>query len=134
VDKVGARQAMRCQRLVLTSFHLSQSGWIAFQPAFHNPRQLGTDAPSHGATSLIVRRRWSCRCPDQVRPWLTFLNSGGLRWGEYGRFSVEAHTGLELEGAANKARVGFYDVYGLESDLTVAERQTYNIMIGAALR
>ncbi|KAK4236843.1 hypothetical protein C8A03DRAFT_35227 [Achaetomium macrosporum] len=141
VDEDGARQAVLRRRPVLTTFHLSKSGWDVFAEHFRersSPPEEPLPAlrraqmaahrslPSDGGHAVVLT---TCN-PDS----LTFLNSWGNKWGNKGSFSVEDHTVLELDGTSGKYPVNFYDVYWLESELTVTERQAYNAKVDEELR
>ncbi|KAK2776648.1 hypothetical protein CKAH01_12298 [Colletotrichum kahawae] len=75
--------------------------------------------PSYGGHAVVLV---DCK-PDR----LTFLNSWGKNWGNNGRFSVEDHTVLELDGY----HMRFYDVYWVLADLTPMERQAHSSEIDA---
>ncbi|KAL6399368.1 hypothetical protein AUP68_17914 [Ilyonectria robusta] len=141
VDEDGARQAVLRRRPVLTTFHLSESGWGVFYEHFEErldppeeplpPLRRAQVAayrsePSGGGHAVVLT---SCN-PDS----LTFLNSWGNKWGTKGSFSVEDHTVLDLDGTSREHHVNFYDVYWLESELTATERQAYNAKVDEEVR
>ncbi|KAF1841325.1 uncharacterized protein K460DRAFT_292463 [Cucurbitaria berberidis CBS 394.84] len=129
VDQDGARQAVLHRRPVLATYRLSISGWEAFSEHFQTPstrtsilsetrmaqHRFLTDGGGH-AVVLV-------KCDPRS---LTFLNSWGSQWGNNGSFSIENATVLEPSGAPEWACMHFYDIYWLESDLTVKEREAYN--------
>lgn len=133
VDEDGARQAVLRRRPVLTTFHLSESGWDTFGRHFHRdgkirmpikvltsavmqPHRQGKDDGGHAVVMT--------RCDPQS---LSFLNSWGSQWGNNGSFSIENAHVLDLEPhGQGPIPVRFYDIYWLESDLTPAERAAYH--------
>jgi len=136
-DEEGARQAVQHRRPVLTTFHLSNSGWDTFSQHFGSEATRSSvltrarmaphrSLPSGGGHAVVLSK-----CDPRS---LTFLNSWGHQWGKDGSFSVEDHTVLELDGTSEATHVCFYDVYWLESDLTAAEQQAYNVKVDEALR
>lgn len=121
----GARDAVLRRRPVLTTFHLSTPGWQSFSQHFQTEATKNTvlrmqemeahrSAPSGGGHAVVL-----IGCGPNS---LTFLNSWGHDWGDGGKFSVEDHTVLEIDGSS----VCFYDVYWLESDLTESERAAFD--------
>ncbi|RSL59534.1 hypothetical protein CEP54_007217 [Fusarium duplospermum] len=137
VDEDGARQAVLRRRPVLATFHLSEQGWGAFGEHFMNDetrtkvltygemapyRNFEPDEDGHAVVMT------GC---DPVS--LTFLNSWGRDWGNNGSFSIENSSVLELDGP-EKSRMGFYDIYWLEGELTDNERETYNTKVDEELQ
>ena len=136
VDEEGARQAVLRRRPVLTTFHLSDSGWHKFNQHF---REAGTRRTALTYDHMTPHRSST---PDGGHAvvligcdpcTLTFLNSWGSQWGNNGSFSVEDHTVLEVDNAPEGARVCIYDVFWFEHDLTSAESQAYNEKVDEAL-
>jgi hypothetical protein len=134
VDEKGARQAILRRRPVLTVFHLSQSGWDTFIQYFESTAATcgsvltrahmaqHNSSPDGGGHAVVL-----VQCDPRS---LTFLNSWGNKWGKHGSFSVENQGVLESNGI----RVGFYDVYWLECDLTAGERRAYNVQVDEVVR
>ena len=108
VGEEGAREAVLRRRPVLTTFHLSHSGWKAFSQHFESKDThksvLTRDSmaphrelPDDGGHAVVLHK-----CDPHS---LTFLNSWGKQWGDKGTFSVEDHSVLELDGASEQASV-----------------------------
>ena len=97
VDEYGARQAVLHRRPVLTTFHLSESGWNTFIPYFETAATRSSvlmrahmephrSLPNGGGHAVVLTG-----CDPRS---LTFLNSWGYQWGNNGSFSIEDHTVL----------------------------------------
>ncbi|KAH7009769.1 hypothetical protein EDB80DRAFT_713833 [Ilyonectria destructans] len=125
VDVKGARDAVLRRRPVLTTFDLSKPGWQSFSQHFQTEATKNSvltaqdmeahrSAASGGGHAVVL-----IGCGPNS---LTFLHSWGHDWGDGGKFSVEDHTVLEIDGRP----VCFYDVYWLESDLTESERRAFD--------
>jgi hypothetical protein len=137
VNEEGARQAVVRRRPVLTTFHLSHSGWDTFSHHFTNAATCNSvltrndmkphgSLPDGGGHAVIL-----VSCDPRS---LTFLNSWGRQWGNNGSFSVEDHTVLELNSVTETIEVCFYDVYWLESGLKDVERKAYDRKVDEELR
>jgi hypothetical protein len=137
VNEEGARQAVLRRRPVLTTFHLSHSGWDTFSRHFtdaatcnsvltRNDMKPHGSLPDGGGHAVIL-----VSCDPRS---LTFLNSWGRQWGNNGSFSVEDHTVLELNSVTETTKVCFYDVYWLESELKDEEREAYDSKVNEELR
>lgn len=134
VGEDAARQAVLRRRPVLTTFHLSNSGWKAFGQHFDENAATRNSVltrarmapyksqPSGGGHAVVL---YSCD-PHS----LTFLNSWGSTWGKAGSFSVQDHTTLDISSVPAR----FYDVYWLESNLTALEKQAYDTKVQETLR
>ncbi|KAL3441344.1 hypothetical protein BJX65DRAFT_299836 [Aspergillus insuetus] len=135
VDEDRARQAVLHRRPVLTTFHLSESGWATFYEHY------GTPATSR---SVLTRDKMAVnRLPPVVGGHavvligcspnsLTLLNSWGRDWGDDGCFIVEDHTVLQT--TSHDLRVKFYNVFWRECDLRASERNAYYAGVDDRLR
>lgn len=149
VDEDGARQAVLRRRPVLTTFHLSKSGWGVFSKHFNrqpHPHQAATTKPFTSPPYPPQQKPLPALTRAQIAAHrsgpsggghavvltscsphsLTFLNSWGDGWGNQGSFSVEDQTVLELADPFRAhCPLKFYDVYWLESGLTEGELSAY---------
>lgn len=141
VNEDQARQAVLRRRPVLAIFHLSKPGWDEFHKQFKERERTLTEpltalssaqmAAQHSLPSDSGHAVMLTTCDPTS---LTFLNSWGGNWGNYGSFSIENHTVLELEWVYGKYPMNFYDVYWLESDLDPIERRAYNAKVDEEVR
>jgi ribosomal protein L37AE/L43A len=118
----GAKEAIVKKRPVIASFRLTVAEWEAFSIFYHT-----------NATGILTRNELDvCKRPTSPLPrtsghavvltsynskCLTFMNSGGQKWGDNGFFRVQNAEVLQLE---------FFDVYWTSNDLTEGEKEYYH--------
>jgi hypothetical protein len=137
IDENGARQAVLHRRPVLSSFALSNSGWIHFSKHFKSPATHDTVLtveemmpyqylPANGGHAVVMT---GCS-PTSI----TFLNSWGYEWGHKGSFSVEGYKVLEVKKARKEDCMCFYDIFWFQSDLDQTELDAYDVNAQRVLR
>ena len=123
------------RRPVLATFGLSESGWNEFCGHFHrdSPKRNSVLAKDQMASTYSEEKENEGHAVVLVGcspNSLTFLNSWGGSWGSNGSFVIDNPRALEHKDRAMR----FFDVYWLESDLTIGEQQAYDTRVDEELR
>ena len=121
IEMLNAINAIFRGRFILCSFYLNDKQWNNFY-TFHSERPteiIDRNILNNGCSPNEGKLSGHAIILIEVKEnYLKFLNSWGSGWGEGGTFKIEINSITEF-------RMEFFDLYFIEKELTIEERDYY---------